>query len=770
MLMTDSLPILAHGESYAQVVQRKLAGGPKIRPHEYEEARNRLLADIRTVSRQIQEDPDSYLKEKVVCVRMEPKFEAKSYVPSLILTSSDDLSIIGGRKYKTGNTLLVKNKNEYDSPERPEYAKLYFLRATSRGISDFENALRANSNTSNAWRNEIMSIRSFDLLAPEEKVLGFNDEWTEGLVEIVLHPLKESTESAVDLLCKAADLKHSEIEVRTYKDGVTFIAARLSKESTLSAARINPLRTVHPMGKVAFEPIRSALNAPAPQISTIQTKPPITVGVFDGGCNSSVPLLNGYVNAYDCVASQPEQDGIDHGTGVCGAILHGELSGKDQNDILPAPEVKVESFRVLPQSDSTDIDLYEAIDAIEYVVRHNSDISLYNISFGPTGPILDDDISRFTYALDVLSYSRDSEPPLFCVAAGNDGCLVSPFNRVQSPADLVNGIGVGAYCILPDGTKSRALYSCVGPGREGAKIKPDILEFGGDVNKPFVVVASHGNSLGVSAGTSFASPLLVGKLGKMMSRSADISQHLARALVFNNALHSDNFSQEEYGFGIAPDDPSDCLNCESNRVTTLYKGTLKPKQIVSLPIFAPDIALAKGFVTVKWTIVAVCDIDPNDSDAYTSSCIVDTFFPNKNKYNYFLKGTKLKKVVNLGTDEGRAKAAELELQGYIPSALPASKTAKKYWEETDLRAKDLKWDSVISKSQRMRASSLNDPKLTLQSIFRNNVDPDAVTRYYVVVSVDAPGYEGSLYNSTLQQYQNLQPIKLRIEPRLEARN
>lgn len=770
MPVSDLLPILAHGESYVQPVQKKLAGGPKPRPHEYEEARERLLADIGVISRQIQEEPDFYLEEKVVCVRMEPKFEAKSYAPSSMLTSSDELTVIGGRKYKTGNSQPAESKSESETIDRTEYAKLYFLRTTSQGIADFENALRAGANTSDAWRNEIMSIHSFDLLAPEEKVLGFSDEWTEGLVEVVLHPLQESSESAIDMFCSAAGVKRDKIEVRPYKDGVTFIAVRLSKKAALSAARINPLRTVHPMGRVAFEPIRSALSAPAPQVPAAQAVPPVTIGVFDGGCNANIPLLDGYVNVHDCVASQPVQDGIDHGTGVCGAILHGELSGKGPNDTLPVPEVTVECFRVLPQSDPTDIDLYESIDAIEYVVEHNPGINLYNISFGPNGPILDDDISRFTYALDLLSYSRDSEPPLFCIAVGNDGNLANPFNRVQSPADLVNGIGAGAYSILPDGTKSRASYSCVGPGREGAKTKPDILEFGGDLNKPFVVAASSGNSLGVSAGTSFASPLLAGKLGKMMSRSEDISQHLARALMLHNAIHCDTFVQEEYGFGIAPDDPSDCLNCDDNRVTTLYQGTLKPKQIVTLPVFAPGIESAQGLVTIKWTIIAVCDTDPNDSDAYTSSCIVDTFIPHANKYCYSLKGTNKRQIVDLGTEEGRIKAAELELKGYASSSLPVSKPAKKYWEESDLRANDLKWDSVISRSQRMYSSSLNGPKLTLQSIFRNNSDPDAVTRYYVVVSVDAPGYQGSLYNNTLQQYRNLQPIKLRIEPRLEARS
>ena len=130
--MSDPLPILAHGESYAQPVQKKTGGGSKPRPHEYEEARNRLLANIGAVSRQMQTDPDSYLEEKVVCLRMEPKFEAKSYAPSSVLTSSDELQVIGGRRYKTGNVQPQKNSNDEDAGEQLEFAKLYFLRTTSR--------------------------------------------------------------------------------------------------------------------------------------------------------------------------------------------------------------------------------------------------------------------------------------------------------------------------------------------------------------------------------------------------------------------------------------------------------------------------------------------------------------------------------------------------------------------------------------------------------------------------------------------------------------
>lgn len=96
--MSEKLPIIAHGETYAKPVKRNQGGGPRIRPHEYEEARSRLLANINTISSQIEDNPNLYLDERIVCVRLEPKFEAKSYMPSSMLTASDDLKIVGGQE------------------------------------------------------------------------------------------------------------------------------------------------------------------------------------------------------------------------------------------------------------------------------------------------------------------------------------------------------------------------------------------------------------------------------------------------------------------------------------------------------------------------------------------------------------------------------------------------------------------------------------------------------------------------------------------------
>ncbi|ETK27897.1 YprA [Paenibacillus larvae subsp. larvae DSM 25719] len=173
-------------------------------------------------------------------------------------------------------------------------------------------------------------------------------------------------------------------------------------------------------------------------------------------------------------------------TAVAGVVLYGDLNQYEANSHLDDPVLFVESFRVLPLSDPKDFDLYEAIEFIEQVVPNRHDIDVYNLSFGPTGPIFDDEISRFTYALDTLAWNYQK---LFVVAVGNDGEAPSPYNRVQAPADLVNGLGVGAYTFNYDtAERIRASYSCIGDGREGCKVKPDVCAFGGDSRYPIHLI------------------------------------------------------------------------------------------------------------------------------------------------------------------------------------------------------------------------------------------------------------------------------------------
>ena len=507
----------------------------------------------------------------------------------------------------------------------------------------------------------------------------------------------------------------------------------------------------------------SSMVALAPKLPDTIMKSSIKVGVFDGGVQSGTKLLDPYVDNYDMVRAEPTEAGLDHGANVCGAVLYGTgLAGKMETDTVDNPVVSVESFRVFPTAKTdnpeADYQMYTTIDIIEKVVTERPDIRVYNLSFGPKGAIIDDEINRFTYVCDRLTYAVDDGEinPLFCIAVGNDGTLESPFNRVQSPADMVNGLAVGAYTLSPLNDKYRAPYSCVGPGREGAKIKPDILEFGGYTDRPFISTKS-GNLIMGTAGTSLAAPVVAGKIGRLMAASDQIVPHLGRTLLIHSAESQGLEGTVENGFGFCSDGVEDILNCSDNKVTILYEGEIASSATVKLPIFAPGISEIHGNADIKWTICTVVNPNINDPDAYTNNCIEDTFYPNDMRFP-FRKGTTEKKL-NLLKDADIVVARELIKEGYIKSELPVSKPAKKHFAEADLRNSDFKWDTIIRKDVRMRCSSLLNPFISLHAIGRDEYEHEKI-KYFVVITVDIPNFKGSLYDQILQTYDNLLPIQI----------
>lgn len=117
-------PILANGEYYITPLEKRIGGGNITRPHEYFEAKQRLLSNIDSIQAEIEKEKEIFVKEKVVCVRLEPKYEAKSYVPTSLISESH-MKLIGGRKYSADDTEQSK-------------AKMYFLRATNAELEDLK--------------------------------------------------------------------------------------------------------------------------------------------------------------------------------------------------------------------------------------------------------------------------------------------------------------------------------------------------------------------------------------------------------------------------------------------------------------------------------------------------------------------------------------------------------------------------------------------------------------------------------------------------------
>jgi hypothetical protein len=126
---------------------------------------------------------------------------------------------------------------------------------------------------------------------------------------------------------------------------------------------------------------------------------------------------------------------------------------------------------------------------------------------------------------------------IICNSAGNSG--TDAWHYVGVPADAPGIIAVGAT----DSKMEKADFSSFGPTADG-RIKPDLCAPGEQV----VVAGNTGIQLGLSSGTSLASPMLAGAIASLWSAFPDkIAAEIADAVFASadQADHPDN--QRGYG-------------------------------------------------------------------------------------------------------------------------------------------------------------------------------------------------------------------------------
>lgn len=728
----EFMPILANGEKLAREITKGNSGGPKELPYTYEEAKNRIMNDISNLSNEIQENSELYLEDEIIInVRMAENFIAKSYIPD-VFNKKESMEFIGARIY---DRKLV-GKKEVKS-------KLYFVKCSKDNLEWFINDLNKD-NFNETQIKQLRSIEKIDMLNAEEKTLGFDEKKNEYEVEIVLHPLRNEKKSALIKLNKY--LEDGSI-IKEYESGPIFILAKVKEKNLLNISKYNFLRTIHPMREINLPELRTfkGSNLPKiPQSKDIRDK--IKIGVFDGGANEENIYLKPYLKNYNLSSLPSEENTLQHGNAVCGTVLYGEINKYKNEEQLPEPKCTVESFRVLPEKN-----LYNVIDNIENVVNDRDDINIYNISFGPRGPILDDQINRFTYSLDRLALKNK----IFCIAVGNDGKVMKPFNRIQAPSDAVNCIGVGSYSKF-DGEIYRAEYSCIGEGREGAKLKPDLLAFGGDERNLFQAISLDGTSRLMTAGTSFSSPIVAGKVGEITQISEELDPIMARTLLIHSS-HKELDNGEEEGFGILEDNVENIIKCSENKVTILYKGFIIPSRCIKLPIPLPGTSNESGNINFSWTICTLTDISTLDSDLYTNTCIEETFYPNSNIFSFTKKGEKAVTVDIINQSE---LVSQLESLGYKKSKNPSSDTAKRRNELQ--RRLDYKWDTISRKTKGKKIDGVNDPFLIISALSRDEGDLRKV-RFSVAITVEMKKYKGNMYQDILNKYEVLTPIQIEQE-------
>tara|TARA_R110002049_G_scaffold309039_1_gene516101 strand:- start:229 stop:2550 length:2322 start_codon:yes stop_codon:yes gene_type:complete len=758
--------ILGNGEQYIRPATKKPNGRSPDPPWTYDEARGRIKDDIEVALRGFHSlsKEKKILEEAVFCMRMHPDFTAKSYSPEAVFGMTPELRSIGSRLYQTPITEIAQTKRiekRISENESKAEGRMVFVQSSTEGFERFLLQLdQAESTLTPKFREEIQRIERFDTLSREEQFSGFDDNWTKGRVELVIHPSRTTEDRQMEFLFELFDVSgidHDRSSIRPYPGGPTFVSCLLTRHSLNAIAGTNPLRAAHPLRFGGLNNLRNSPTADAPKPPSSTTKSTIKVGMFDGGIDPTVPLLLGHAeeDVELSIRTPADQDCIAHGTAVAGAILHGALNGTRKKDRLPTPPVYVVSFRSLPTSDPKDVDLYESIDVIERAVPERRDIKVFNISFGPIGPI-DDPVSRFTYVLDTLAHTNKVT---FCVAVGNDG-HISGEERIQAPSDIVHGLGVGAYTL--DGTNPiHAYYSCQGPGRECGKVKPDVAAFGGCDNTPIHLVSTSAGLKVLDWGTSFASPL-VSRLNAQAIDSFDRSSALlARALLVHTASHPDGKADLFLGHGCIVESIDDIVLCEDQSVTVIFQGEILPSRIVQLPIPWPSAIQIPGKVQIHWTIAALTPIEPMHPGDYTSCCLEETFYPNAKRFEFRPPKDVKAKNKKLHLDNDSDDVTQLLAQRWKQSDWPVSESGNQYKDEEQRRLIDCKWESIVRRAKSKYAKNIHSPLMTLHAIGRNGAKDRF--DYAVVITVTANKFEGDLYSEIRNEYSALAPIRLRTE-------
>jgi hypothetical protein len=745
-------------------------------PRTYDEAREQVIRSVDATLNQFAALPSikRFNDEAIFCLRLHPDVTAKTYDPSALFQTVPDLENVGSRMYRTPKSSVAQTARVAKQPVKDDEniaARLIFVRSSPTGFRKFIRVLHSSENVlTQKFKTDIRRIERMDLLSDDEQFMGFEDSWKDGRVEIVFHPSNHTAkeqEQLIQRLRAEAQSGQSVLNIAAYENGPTFVSCVLNFEMRDAFKGVNPLRSIHPLDFGGFDEIRSAPDFKAPRAPSDTARSTVKVGMFDGGINVNHPLLKNFVEQDEnhSIKTTAIPSYVAHGTAVAGIMLYGPLNDADPNVNLPCPPVSVVSFRALPTSDPSDIDLYESIDVIESAVPARPDIHTYNLSFGPSGPILDDDISRFTFVLDRLAVTYNVG---FYIAVGNDGeATVSGMDRIQSPSDMANGIGVGAYT-RRNGIVLHAPYSCKGAGRECAKIKPDIVALGGCRQNPIHLLSSDDN-VGMGFGTSYASPAGASLSAQITGSVERCTPLLARAMLVHTAIHPDGVPDHKFGHGYMCENLDAIVRCpDTNDVTIIYISDITPTKLVKLPILLPPELTIPGKVRMTWTIACLPQVDSNHPSEYTTCCIEDTFYPNSQSFK-FTKKVESQKPINrvLHMERDSEEIRILLTEGWKQSELPVSNSGNQYRSELEQRAVDCKWEPMIRRQITKNSKSLHSPFIVLHAVPRNSAN--YLLKFAAVVTIHAPKYEEDLYTKIRKRYPALAPISVRTENELRIK-
>ncbi|RYD55625.1 MAG: S8 family peptidase [Sphingobacteriales bacterium] len=731
--------LLGKGERLTENVVINTGGGPKIPPYTFGEAKARLQPMLDNVVKQIDALPDEACPNDyaMATLTLNPEYIAKSYHPKELLRAVG-LEAVGSRSRR----ITPENRSKGREPEETVTTELFVVgkrqafRRWATDLSKWQESLSPGA-------NQIVELEEVSFPKASSKLKGTKDAAANDVFEVVLHMTEDDGEtgSLGEFKQYLGKLKiNTRFDRRFYAGGLCFVEIEAPKKAAEDIARFSLVRVVRKMPKLRLLKPAFRTSDFIKSVAILHEQEPldenVRVAIFDGGIPDDHPITR-WATPYDADGVGDPCDSLyEHGVGVTSALLFGHI---EPGKVLPRPFSYVDHYRVLDsRPGSNPFELYEVLDRIINVLD-TKNYDFINISLGPILPIEDDEIHAWTAVLD--EHLSDGET-LATIAVGNDGDGDKSIgaNRIQVPADCVNALSVGA-CDVPDGGWKRAFYSSVGPGRSPGIVKPDLVDFGGSVGRPFLTLdAITGTKLTPTGGTSFAAPatLRMG-IGVKSHFGNSLSPLAIRALLVHCAEPTD-IDRFEVGWGRVSRSVNDIVVCEDNVMRVVFQGTIRASKYLRAPIPLPNIPL-KGNVKLKATLCYATACDAHHPDNYTRSGLEVTFRPHKDK----------KRKVQPGEPIPLHPISKSFFQ----------KEQKSFLTEEELRRDAWKWENCLHGDVTFRGTSLNgsffDIHYNARAEGRNDTRSQELA-YALVVTVEArSGID--LYNQVIRKYATiLEPL------------
>ncbi|AWG21824.1 hypothetical protein FFWV33_09905 [Flavobacterium faecale] len=242
----------------------------------------------------------------------------------------------------------------------------------------------------------------------------------------------------------------------------------------------------------------------------------VLICLLDSGVNNNHFLLRNFVmdeNLYTYNESWGKQDDLNHGTGVAGLSLYGDLTDALSHSNNIEIFHGLESFKVISTNSNNDPDLYGAITESGVntpQIYKPLNLRVFCLTVTDVNTRFNGRPSSWSSAVDNICFGKELEQQLFIISGGNvsitkhsDYPSLNETECIHDPAQSYNALTIGAYTRkdkidISTGYKPLADYGAMSPSNSTSLLfnrswpnKPDLVFEGGNRSTDGIYTSDH---------------------------------------------------------------------------------------------------------------------------------------------------------------------------------------------------------------------------------------------------------------------------------------